>query len=64
MGEGIITDYDKYEKLAISESSESSDSNDASDSEEYSDQSGNEPAIDFTNLNPIEEVYVNDIHSE
>nr|CAG8433746.1 2067_t:CDS:2 [Entrophospora candida] len=60
----IIIDYDKYERLAISESSESSDSNDASDSEKYSNQCENESTPGFMNLNVIEEIYVNDIHSE
>ena len=57
----IIIDYDKYERLAISESSES---NDASNSEKYSNQSENESTLGFMNLNDIEEIYVNDIHSE
>nr|CAG8576476.1 10911_t:CDS:1 [Entrophospora candida] len=63
-GDDTIIDYNKYERLAISESSESSDSNNASDSEEYSNQSRNEPAIGFMNLNVLEENYVNDIHSK
>ena len=58
----IIIDYDKYERLAISESSDSSDSNDASNSEKYSNQSENESTLGFMNLNDIEEIYVNDIH--
>jgi hypothetical protein len=37
---------------------------DFNDSEEYSNQSGNESAIGFMNLNVIKENYVNDIHSE
>nr|CAG8544862.1 6621_t:CDS:2 [Entrophospora candida] len=60
----VIVRMQKFKRLAISESSESSDSNNASDSEEYSNQSRNEPAIGFMNLNVLEENYVNDIHSK